>query len=935
MTLHDKIGQLAQIDIHLILNDTLEIDDEKVEHYFGTLGIGSLLVTPFSPVEGVDFTALKYRSIMIAIQNVTQVYNRPPVLVGIDSVHGANYVEDAIMLPQQLNLASTWNTSHAYFAGYLAARDTRAAGIGWIFSPILGLGIESKWSRMYETFGEDPYLVGSMGQAIVRGIQYDSKGDGSIPSKSAACAKHFVGYSAPRTGHDRSPSWIPPRHLHQYFVTPWRDVLSSSNAERAMTVMESYTEYDGVPNIANKNSLRKLLRQQLDFDGVLITDYQEVENIVNWHKNAKDLSEAVKMTLSEGSVDISMIPFYYDGWKDNVLKAMAIDPASADTDSVTYTYSEKNPLSPYPVYPTKVDIERIDESVERVMRLKESLNMFNEKIIENDINLQKVGNEDDRQKALDIARDSVVLVKNDEQILPIEGGNLKIHVTGPTSNYIKYQSGGWSIQWQGVTDDSLFNSRGTTVLEAAKNMADWDVSSSCGVDILGNECSEEANMDAHLAIDSDYVIICVGEEAYTEKPGDIRDLRLPQGQINFVKQIKSISKGKIILVYFGGRPRLLDDMVASSDSILLAFLPGPDGGQAVVDIISGESNPNAKLPITYPKYPDSGGVPYWHAVSDMCTGADKNKILPHYEYTKCEVEWPFGHGLSYTQFVHRDLKLSRTKLFLKGEKHYKDEIDVSLKVQNVGGRSGQETVMLFLFIENRYVTPEHKILWYFEKIELKNGEEKAIQTKLSIDHLRHIGPHDDSHLVIQPGMSVKVGVGRYVDCRSDSSDLCSDSITVVNNDDEAPYLAPCEVACNLWELVTNCDAKYGMDFTDCLNRCISSTSPSVLDGYSGWGWNYVSCIGPIVLDKKVEMSSKCQKLTTMCRDVFKTHDDFNTTLGESEKYEMTFALIAGLIGVCLICISLFSKSPQQQRHRGSKKKDGEIEFVPIQDRSIS
>ncbi len=852
MSIQEKIAQMAQIDIHLILNQDHSLKHDQIEKYFGHIGIGSLLVTPFD--QNTYFPASKYRSIATAIQNVTQTYNKPPVLIGIDSVHGANYIKDAIMTPQQINLASTFNTTNAYLAGVIASKDTRASGMTWIFSPILGLGIESLWARMYETFGEDPYLVGQMGKAIVKGIQQEVVEEEifnvvhTLPSRSAACAKHFVGYSAPRTGHDRSPSWIPKRHLHQYFVKPWKDVLMSSSSslsdvEKALTVMESYTEYNGIPNVANKESLQILLRQDLGFDGVLITDYQEIENLVSWHKTARDLTEAVKMTLVEGSVDISMIPFNYDGWKENFLRSMAIDPVNPTTTATTATTTskipndKKNVYAPFPSDIDRVTMERVDESVQRVLQLKEDLNMFNEIIEVDEQKLEQVvGTKDDRKIGMDIARESIILTKNEDNTLPLNTGSssnhLKVHVTGPTSNALRYQSGGWTIQWQGALDETSF-SYGESVLDAAQNVEGWDVSSSCGIDILGNNCDGEQNTNLHMVSDADFVIVCIGEEGYTEKPGDIRQLALPRGQVDFVKQVKKATKrGRVILVYFGGRPRLLQDMVDASDAILIAFLPGPDGGRAVTDLLRGEYNPSAKLPITYPKHADKGGVPYWHAVSDRCTKPDETNPLPHYEYTKCEVEWPFGHGLSYTQFTHSELKVSKTQFVMEREKSFIDSIDISLLVQNIGGRSGSETIMLFLFVENRHVTPEEKILWYFEKIYIDRGEQKEITATLTTDHLRYVGPHDDKHFILQPGMKVKIGVGPYVDCRTEgNSALCSNSISLDMKENE-PYLSSCEAACNLWSN-SKCDDFFNFSSDKCWDECLSTESPSV-NGPNGW-----------------------------------------------------------------------------------------------------
>ncbi len=304
--------------------------------------------------------------------------------------------------------------------------------------------------------------------------------------------------------------------------------------------------------------------------------------------------------------------------------------------------------------------------------------------------------------------------------------------------------------------------------------------------------------------------------------------------MNLVKQVKQsmkTDKGKIIVVYFGGRPRLLKTIIEAADAIIMAFLPGPDGGQAVVDILSGKYNPSAKLPLTYPKYADKGGVPYWNAVTDMCTQPDHTNPLPHYQYVKCEVEWPFGHGLSYSQFTYSELKVSATQLVLQRSNQFKSNVKISVNIQNTGDRTGSETIMLFLFVENRQVTPEQKLLFWFDKIELPEGEKKTVETELSLHHLRYIGPYDDTHYVLQPGMKVKVGAGPYVDCRSEiNTALCSQSISVVE-DSQQKYEASCEAACNLWGQ-SDCDKLYGLNSEKCWDECIASNSlPEI-----GTGW---------------------------------------------------------------------------------------------------
>lgn len=554
MSLQDKIGQMSQIDISLLFEDggSQQVSDEKLVHYFGELGIGSLL----NMADRWD--AQHYRQVMIRIQDIAKNHSRPPVIWGLDSVHGANYVHKAIVTPQPINLAATFNVTMSHRAGQIASRDTRAAGITWLFSPILGLALEPMWSRVYETFGEDPKLVSDMGHHMITGIQEPD--NGAIPSRAAACAKHFIGYSKPHNGHDRSPSWIPTRHLYQYFVPPWRAALKD-----ALTVMESYSEYDGVPNVANRNSLQYLLRQRLGFGGVLVTDYSEILNLKSWHHVVASDEEASIYSLQKGSVDMSMIPFEADGFRNAIEAGI-----------------KRNSLS----------MARIDQSVERVLRLKEQLGMMDESLTMDDVNIEKVGNDHDREEALEMARQSIILAENHDNTLPLDPkAKIKVHITGPTASSLRYQSGGWTWQWQGPSGDEDWFTYGATILDAAKAQdTAWDISYSCGVDILGNECTDSSEVSvspgilskvedwlgighgaemtsilqsASIASLADYIVVCVGEENYTEKPGDIRSLELPQGQLELVKAL-SETNARIILVYFGGRPRLLRQMVVSA-----------------------------------------------------------------------------------------------------------------------------------------------------------------------------------------------------------------------------------------------------------------------------------------------------------------------------------------------------------------------------------
>mmetsp|Transcript_12307 Transcript_12307/g.19074 ORF Transcript_12307/g.19074 Transcript_12307/m.19074 type:complete len:1059 (-) Transcript_12307:131-3307(-) len=1010
MSIEDKIGQMSQIDLSLILRPKefagvsptqgeVEdlVDPAMLEYYFGILGVGSVLNCPPESV----WTAAQYRSVVVQIQNVTDTYNRPPVIWGLDSIHGANYVHGSVLTPQPLNIAASFNSSIAYMAGQLASRDTRAAGITWLFSPLLGIAMEPKWSRVYETFGEDPYVVGQMASSMISGIQAlpeSSSGQKESPPRAAACAKHFVGYSNPHNGHDRSPSWIPTRHLYQYFVPPWRDGLlmntkrdtnddtndgparKSRSSSIPLTVMESYTEIDGVPNVANYKTTQLLLRDQLKFKGVMVTDYQEILNLKNWHHIVNTPTEAVTHALREGSVDMSMIP---------------LKPVEDFLQSVITALQEQD-----------ITEQRVHESARRVLQLKETLGMLDLNYdirVDEDI-VHHVGK--GRQDALDMAHQGFILTKNVEndiafkndgggaeegtistssRVLPLSKIHpMQIHVTGPTSNSLSYQSGGWTGRWQGVVpeDDNLDGSwftYGSTVVQAiADTTTNWSVTVSCGVSILGNECADDVNeqggdsssadkmnsvsgvgkavvgtikawigMDgkdkdltsiqraAKEASHADVVIVCVGEEAYAEKPGDLRSMRLPEGQYDLIRALRKSSK-RIILVYFGGRPRLLGDMVELVDAIFVGFLPGPDAGRALADLIAGDVNPSGKLPITYPQFDDGGGVPYFHAVSDQCTVG--SGTLPHYGYVPCQVQWPFGHGLSYTTFEYTNLQVSSTKLQYKAvgqdRPNLKDEdktLTVTVDVMNTGSFAGSEIVLFFTFDESRHVTPEHKRLRYFDKIYLKPGEFQTVTATISADdsNFQSIGPHDDSHPVLQNGMTFQVGVGANVDCRTNgnSENLCSDPITIDTGDD---YIAACDWACRLWTKESQCGAQFFNDSPQkCWNMC--KTSSGIGDESKGWGWNYVNCIESVISDMNRDEDftpEKCWKMTSHCRNVFMV-DPLSAgapslpSPSSPSPIATGAAVLAGIMGTVSILLSFRGKIPNSGVVRREEAEDSD------------
>jgi len=786
LSLQEKIGQMIQVDI----NEILDVDDdgqaklniERAEYYLSEIGVGSIFNTP--PL----WTASEWQTTTSLLHSTSLQFSKTPLIFGIDSIHGANYVKGAIISPQPINIASTFNPHHAYLSARLGARDTRTAGIPWLFAPVLGLGVEPLWSRFYETFGEDPLVVSTMGVEYIKGIQVVG---------SAACAKHFLGYSAPKSGRDRSPSWIPERFLRDYFLESFKKAVDGG----VLTLMASYTEVDGVPMTINHELSEKLLREEMGFEGVLVTDYNEIDNLVSWHKVVSDVGEGMKMAVKDAGINMMMMDKNAESFSIRMIDLV-------ETGAI--------------------GMEKIDESVGRILTLKEKVGVL-DGTVEGDID--EIGMESDRLNMLEIVKESIILAKNENSVLPILDNfrGVKVLVTGPTANELRYYSGGWTWSWQGDADDENF-SYGEPLEKALSSTAYLDVNYECGVDVMGRDC-ESGPMEPSALDDVDYVIICVGEENYAEKNGDIDELSLPDGQYNFVRGIREqiqaeFSNTKIILVYFGGRPRLLKDMPDNADAVLLAFLPGPDAGEAIRSIITGEYNPSAKLPFTYPLHETS--APYYESVTNVCT-VDNGEPLPHEGTQKCGVQYPFGHGLSYTSFSYTELFLSAATLFYKHPTE-PNTVTLSVKVTNTGTVAGSDVVFIFSFDESRYVTPDSKRLRFFSKVDLEPQESRTISYVLDVEELKYIGHEDTKHKVIQNGMRFKLGVGHHADCRLEeglNEGLCTDDITV----EAGPkYSAVCDAACSVWA-----DSPCRLREKKCLDMCADQ-------GDRGWGWNYVDCI---------------------------------------------------------------------------------------------
>ncbi|KAF4323714.1 hypothetical protein BBO99_00000862 [Phytophthora kernoviae] len=671
------IGEMTQIDISTVLypeDNTLNEDQVRA---YAQQYVGSYLNTIWDEPLGDKYgwNATEWRAIVSRIQEITMEENNGhPILYGLDSVHGANYVTGAIIFPQQINGGASFNPDLAYEMGRITARDTLAGGIPWIFGPILDISQNPLWSRTYETFGEDPYMAAVFGEAVIRGLQSSNR--------TAACMKHFVGYSKTPTGHDRDGVVMSDFDLLNYFVPPFKAAIDAG----VMTAMENYISINGVPVVASSKILNDLLRSDLGFDGLVVSDWAEINNLKDWHRVVETYEEAVRLSLTHTSLDMSMVP--------------------NDTAFIDYA---QNMVDSYPHYQS-----RLRESAKRIVKLKLQLGLYENPVPGEEYEFM-VGNDDDKAAALNMARESIVLLENNESTLPLPK-DASVFLTGHSADNVGHQCGGWTVAWQGYSGNEMFPN-GITVRQGLETMV-GNNSFTYFNGLYDNGTYSEADLATAVqhASQHEYTIAVIGEKQYTEKPGDIDDLALPQGQIDYVEALAATGT-KVIIVLFEGRPRLLGSLPDKVSAIVHGLLPCEVGGQAMAEILYGEVNPSGKLPITYPKDSGNIAIPYNHRVTTQCA------------YGDCSMQWDFGAGLSYTEFNYSAVALSKTTV--SGPE---DSVTATVTVTNTGTRAGKEAVMLFLTQPFRLISvPEVKMLKKFTKIDLQPGEVREVSFTLTAD----------------------------------------------------------------------------------------------------------------------------------------------------------------------------------------------------------
>ena len=696
LTLEEKIGQMMELVTDLFgandKNGVFYIDEHKTDSILSRYKIGSILNAPNTCAP----TAKQWEKYISQIQKISMKRIGIPCVFGLDQNHGSTYTQGGTLFPQNINVAATFNREIARRSAEATAYETRAVSVPWTYSPTVDLGRDARWPRIWENFGEDCYLSSEMGSSMVRGFQ------GEDPNHIdqyhiSACMKHFMGYGVPWTGKDRTPAYISPFDLREKHFAPFLAGLQAG----ALTVMVNSASVNGLPMHANKEFLTGWLKEQTGWDGVLVTDWADVNNLYTREMIAKDKKDALRIAINAG-IDMIMEPYTADacGYLIELVKE------------------------------GKIPMSRIDDACRRVLRMKYRLDLFKNPT-QKLKNYPKFGGEEFAKLALEGATESMVLLKNDGNILPLQHGK-KILLTGPNANQMRCLDGGWSYTWQGHRTDE-FAGKYNTIYEAFCNeYGKENVILNHGVTYNEtgkyweeNEPQIQGAVDA--AKDADVIVACIGENSYTETPGNLTDLWLSENQRNLVKELAKTGK-PVILVLNEGRPRLIADIEPLAQGVIDILIPGNMGGDALANLVSGKSNFSGKMPYTYPKEINS------LANYDFKKSEEVGTMEGAYDYNaKITQQWGFGHGLSYTSYQYSNLKVS------KSDFRHGDIIKVSVDVKNTGKVAGKESVLLFSSDLVASMVPDGRRLRAFDKIELLPGETKTVTFNLKADDLAFVG----------------------------------------------------------------------------------------------------------------------------------------------------------------------------------------------------
>ena len=687
MSVEQKVGQMTQINLGFLSSSidqhdgkVKQIDNEKLENAILKYHVGSILNTA-----GVAYSVEKWHKILSQIQDIAmKAEHKIPVLYGIDAIHGVTYTKGSTLFPHNIGLAATRNPSLSREIGAVTAKETRASGIRWNFDPVLDVGRNPLWPRFCETFGEDPFLVSTLGAELIKGYEQDGL---SNPTAVSSCMKHFIGYSDPKSGKDRTEAYISDITLWQKHIPSFKAAIDAG----ASTIMINSSMINDVPVHSSYDLLTDLLRNRLGFKGMIVTDWEDIIRLHERHKIASSPREAVKIAINAG-IDMSMVPNNYSFCKHLVELVKA----------------------------GEISESRIDASVRRILVLKRNLGLFENPYPEKEA-VKNFGLPEYKELALKSARESIVLLKNQNQVLPLKKDK-KFLLLGPAANCLSALNGCWSYSWQG-DKENVYPSNGKTILDVFNDRLDEN-QILCNVKRdYSNSENFKINFSEDEIKDVDYVLLFLGENAYAESPGNIDDLNLDDNQIELANKAIALKK-KVIVVLVQGRPRIISDFSKNVDGIINAFIPGSMGAQAIVDVLFGDYNPSGLLPFSYPA--NSGDLLcYDHKNLSAMVRTAPNKR----KYGGYHPEFEFGDGLSYSNFDITDFKLSSDTLVGN------DKIIASFSVKNSGNFDGTKNIDVFVSDHYASLAPDVRNLKAFSSVFLKAGEQKQVNIELDKENL--------------------------------------------------------------------------------------------------------------------------------------------------------------------------------------------------------
>lgn len=687
-----------------------QLNEAMLDTVIGKYKVGSILNVP----NGKAQTVQKWQEVIKRIQEKSMEEIGIPCIYGVDQIHGTTYTLGGTFFPQGVNMGATFNRELIRRGAEISAYETKAGSIPWTYAPVTDLGRDPRWSRMWENYGEDCYLNAEMGREAVLGFQGDDPNN--IGSNNvAACMKHYMGYGVPVSGKDRTPSSITEQDMREKHFAPYLEMVRNG----ALSVMVNSAMNNGLPFHANYELLTKWLKEDLNWDGMIVTDWADINNLYSRDHIAKDKKEAIKLAINAG-IDMSMDP--YD-WKFCVLLKELVEEG-------------------------EVPMSRIDDAVSRVLRLKYRLNLFEKPY--NDLkDYPLFGSAEHADAALRAAEESLVLLKNTDGILPLAKGK-KILLTGPNANSMRSLNGGWSYTWQGSNAEDCSEPY-NTILEAFVNKFGVEnIIYEAGVTYnekgsWWEENTPEIEKAVEAAAEADYIVVCIGENSYCETPGNLTDLTLSDNQLNLVKELSKTGK-PIVLVLNEGRPRIIADIEPLSKAVVNVMLPGNYGGDALANLVAGDANFSGKMPYTYPKEINSlityDYKPCEHIGKQMEGAYNYDAVV--------NVQWAFGYGLSYTTFAYSNLKVDKSSFTAD------DVLTFTVDVKNTGNRIGKESVLLFSSDLVASLTPDNRRLRAFDKVELKPGETKTVTLKIKGSDLAFVG-YDGKWILEEGDFRIQAG----------------------------------------------------------------------------------------------------------------------------------------------------------------------------------